>query len=816
MTKILKKIYKICFIILLGIGFLLSATGVYISYYQKQIIEKAFQTLTARLDYAIQVKDIQLNLWKEFPTLRLVLRQVAVQNLEKQPKNILIAKEIDCVFNIAHFIRGEYVLERISIEQGTLFLSNTKHTDGKAKVVISNTQTDFVLPIALKRFILKDIKLVYQDVDTSKQYILYVQQLQAPLQYKKPNLSVQVQSQVRIEELPFPEFIAKSNKLIKVSAEINCDLTRQVYTCRKGNINLDAANIIFQADVDNSKATSIMNLYSSVSCLPIINIFSWLSTDYSQYLSQYQPKGNVSCKIQLTKKEITSLEAEFVLHKASLQHLTCTTPISIGNLTGRISIPSILELSKASLEIPEYTIALGERSQIVGNMKLYDFEKWYVRNRSSFVVDLPTLTQTVLVSSIVHATTGQIKGEWEVDTSLYNFINAKDKHKIPDFIAKINLCDVGFMYNKSLFQLQETVPILLQNDTLSFTDAGGHVDGKIFAITGTCGNLGGFLLNLLPTYWLNAKVYAEYVALDKLIHTNNTSSKTSIDWRAITSCLDGEVVGDIQELVFDKFHGNNLKGKVTIGNNQMMADSVEILFAGGKASLSTKLDFGIDSIQIQSRVNLKSIELPLLFYTFNNFNQDFLVNKNLGGYISSEIELSLQTNKQLQIDENSLVANVSFQLSKAFLKNFEPLQKLSFYVSEKDLKYLYFSNLKNNLRIANRTIYIPPMEVHTNITSIQISGTHTLDGKIDYNLVIPLNSSNIKSTAEENEHALAGLNLYLRLEGNTQVYNLRHDNTLLKTTLKESLKQQSKALKEIIQEKKPVKSKNVSEDYFDF
>ena len=116
------------------------------------------------------------------------------------------------------------------------------------------------------------------------------------------------------------------------------------------------------------------------------------------------------------------------------------------------------------------------------------------------------------------------------------------------------------------------------------------------------------------------------------------------------------------------------------------------------------------------------------------------------------------------------------------------------------------------------------MEIHSSATSIQLSGTHTFDGNIDYNLIVPVQRNHVPAIKQQikeieiDEEALGGLNLYLKLAGNVQAYNLRYDHTLFKEHLRANLKKQGDILGELLQGKaikKPAKELS-KEDYFDF
>jgi hypothetical protein len=341
-------------------------------------------------------------------------------------------------------------------------------------------------------------------------------------------------------------------------------------------------------------------------------------------------------------------------------------------------------------------------------------------------------------------------------------------------------------------------------------------------LAGTINNWRAFLLDKKQKLYFNAKLYADYLALDKILLAKPQHNRKPMDWSWLTDYLKGELECDIEEVIYRRFRGNKIRGKFKIIEQQLVADAIELIFAGGKTRLAGTINTKADSLEIHTYANLQNVQLPALFYTFENFNQHFLEDRHLGGHVCSDIELTIQADKQLHIDVNSLKADIAVQLHNGVLRDFEPMQRLSSYVPEEELKLLRFSSLKNNIRIEDKTICIPPMEVHTSLTSIQLSGTHAFDGKIAYNLVVPLKNANPKEIRKQmpeiNEDALAGLNLYLKLEGTTQNYALRYGNSLFKLNIKENFKKQGAILGDILQgNTSPKRTKELATDeYFDF
>ncbi|OJW69347.1 MAG: hypothetical protein BGO68_02790 [Candidatus Amoebophilus sp. 36-38] len=827
MKKVLKVIYKSLVTLFFVLLCFLLATGVYIYNYQEQIIARAFQAATSQLSYSIQAKNIQLSLFRDFPRLSLLLQDVVIQDSQQNSKNILVANKVDCVFNIHDLLQGQYILHELCVEQGTLSLeAQQKQKQVLHKTVAEREQADFkpshlVLPVNLKKVVLNQVKCVYATSLPDQRYVVYAQQLQVACNLNIKDLSMHVVGNVVIQQIKYKNIMYESDVPTSINARVQYDIAKQLYRLQHGRIREDESNIRFQGVWSNQVAEPFIDLQISTDRLAIPHILRWLPISYRQRTTDYQVQGNLICQIHLIKqpKKDVSITTDFKIDKISLLPTGLKQPFQLEHLMGKLYIPNLTTLDLANLQIDEYRARWGD-SHFTGHMKLTDLKKLWLQNHTNVVIDLPSLAPASH-PSINNGLQGQLVGYVDLEGSLYDLLYAADKRSLPSLKGQLDSRGIQVVYNQNLLQLQDASSLLVENDVLHFKELAGQIEGKPFVLTGKLTNWLKFLLKKEDNLYVDAKLYAEYIELSKLFVSDDPDT-TSAKYLAILPYLAGELVCDVGEIVYKRFRGDKLRGKLRIDEQQLVADSVELGFAGGKSWLTGTIDTKSDRIQIHTHASLQNVQLPTLFYTFENFHQDFLENKHLDGRIWSEIDLTMQADKNFYIDRESVLANISIQLDKGILQNFEPLQRLTPYVSEKELKYLHFSSLKNNIHVKNKTIYIPPMEVHTSVTSIQLSGTHTFDGDIQYNLIVPLQHATSKEIRRQlpeiNEEALAGLNLYLKLEGNIHHYNLSYDNALFKANLKESLKKQRNILGEILQGKGlPKRTKELSkEEYFDF
>jgi hypothetical protein len=144
------------------------------------------------------------------------------------------------------------------------------------------------------------------------------------------------------------------------------------------------------------------------------------------------------------------------------------------------------------------------------------------------------------------------------------------------------------------------------------------------------------------------------------------------------------------------------------------------------------------------------------------------------------------------------------------------------YLDDEGLNNLRFSDLKNDIHIENKTIYLPQMEVRSNVTDIKISGTHTFDQQIDYHLITPLRNKKKINTAEAQtalEESDGQTKLFLKIIGTTDNYRVVYDTKAVRKKISSDLKNEVKELKEAFKNKGTQQKKEAElekDEYFDW
>ena len=153
--------------------------------------------------------------------------------------------------------------------------------------------------------------------------------------------------------------------------------------------------------------------------------------------------------------------------------------------------------------------------------------------------------------------------------------------------------------------------------------------------------------------------------------------------------------------------------------------------------------------------------------------------------------------------------NSNLTIERGELINFKPLRNLSNFVNVEDLKDVKFSKLENKIEIKDNLITIPEMQIISSALSLIVSGTHSLNNEINYDITLLLSElmsnefrkKNTKISKEigeikSNNEGLSAI--YLKMIGTTDDTKIEFDNIKFRAKINNKIEKEKKVINEII------------------
>ncbi len=174
-------------------------------------------------------------------------------------------------------------------------------------------------------------------------------------------------------------------------------------------------------------------------------------------------------------------------------------------------------------------------------------------------------------------------------------------------------------------------------------------------------------------------------------------------------------------------------------NQHLFLDTLVMDIAGGSVNASGQFDgSNPKKIMLHTRINAEDVDMEKLLLKLDYLGQDYVINKNLQGSLSGQIETNMQVHPDLTPLMETTQARIDLEIINGVLVNFGPMQALSSYFGDKNLNMIRFDTLRNTLTFRNGVLFIPDMNINSSLGYLEIAGQQSMDTHMEYFLRIPL------------------------------------------------------------------------------
>jgi len=383
---------------------------------------------------------------------------------------------------------------------------------------------------------------------------------------------------------------------------------------------------------------------------------------------------------------------------------------------------------------------------------------------------------------------------------------------------------LNFQYGKQPVNFRNINGTLqFNNHDLALSNVTGSIENSDFHLNGFFKNIITFLLFEDQPIGIETDLKSKYLDLDQLFTIAFGEDQSSNYRFSISPDVQLNFNCDVQKMKYKRFAPTKMKGDLLVKNQVAVSRNVTMNAMGGTLMFNGIVDAkNPKAIDVVSTFKLNGIYVDSIFYVFENFYQDFIQDKHLKGQAFADVELEMVLDEQLHLISPTLIADIGATIKNGQLNNFEPLKKLNKYIDDESLNKLRFADLKNEIHIENKTIYIPQMDIKSNATDIRLSGTHTFDQRIDYRVVVPLNNKKKIDPDEAfgaiEDDGLGKPKIFLKITGTTEKYEVTLDKEAVKKKIASDLKKEVQELKDAFKQKgiKKKKELELSDEEFDW
>ncbi len=736
-------------------------------------------------EVVVNETDIHLSMWRNWPQLALSFENIGIkESIAGSDSFFIQAGRIDLAFNINDLIKKKYNVHTLVIKDAVVSL--TEDADGTINYRFWKTDTtqsssaDFA--IQLKEILLKNVDFKYLDENSNIRMHLHADDLAATGNFYTEEFDVKTQGAVVSHYIT----IGSSTYLQENEADIDCNLDvnlkNQLYTFSSSSLTINnntfdvSGNFIIGDGVNYDLMMQSRN----------VNIEALLITIPAKYrkgLNGLEGKGKLnftaSVKGLFSQKSIPLVTANFDLTNSTIIHEKFGDKLTDVSLTGSYSNGAGNNKTTSELHLRDFK---GKYKGEVLSGYLH------IQNLANPGIDCKlngTLPASLILPALLPEATA-IAGTISFDQVVYkgnpNQVGASNLSRNPPS-GKIILHDVSCKYRNEMMQFQSG-DIALRNQTLEIANLhcvlpGADITGDLtvanwFALASGSGN------NQLTV--INGSLHSKLLDIYTLMHfvsppaSNGHTTGVATVRKPVWMQMSGMLQLRVDKLQYKRITLNNLNTGLSFSNSVIAARNLTAEIQNGNVQLAATLrTFNSGNYLLESSGILNNIDITELFRELENFGQTTLTDKNIKGRATVLVEnFSMGFTPQFEVIEPSIYTLANVKIDNGELINYTVLESLSKFVDMTELQDIKFETLQNQIEIKDRTIYIPATSIRSSALDLYISGTHTFDNAIDYQVKLSMADVMMKKffkvskSSEDYEKAEGGINVYLVMQGTVE------------------------------------------------
>ncbi len=806
---------------------IVSASVIATFLYRDRLINHFIREANKSLNTPIHVEKISVSALTNFPQVALSFKGVVVE--ESFPGSsypLLEAARIDFTFNPFRLIEGSYIIEEVHLkdaschmkmnEKGEVNYRIVKRTEGKGPATVTFDLSSIHLNNVNFNYS-SDRREVYLEVSANK--------TQCRLNVNEDVYDIRASGDFVFNKLFVQQKTWVSDKAIELEAKVVYNDPEKDIDFNSSKFRISDSDFAVYGNYRFSD-TPLIDLNVEGQNTDIQTILSLLPNEAGERFEKYRSKGDVyfdlAMKGEVGRKGSPALDINFGLIDCDLIYPDNDVSLSQTRADGRFHTSRLSDPATYELTLKDVSGSL-EGQHFGGKLFYKNFDDPFIKLDFEGDLNINSVFKFYQVDNVQEAK-GDLSANVTFEGKLKDLRSKAGAARIKTS-GDIDLRGVDLTMKELRLPLKElNGNLLFNNNDLALSDVSGRFGNSDFLLNGFFKNIIAYVLFEDEPVGIESTLESDFIDMDELLGAGEQEQAGGEYVFELSPRLRLRFNCNVRSLKFRRFTSRNISGNLKIKDKVALADKLDLESMGGTIHLSGLVDArNVKDIKVNTSFTLNKIDIDSIFYVFENFNQNFLEDRHLKGKIVAEVKAEMDFNENLRLFTETLTSNISTSIIGGELIDFEPMKRLDRYLDEDKLDHLRFSELKNDIYIENKTIYLPQMEVGSNVTNIKVSGTHTFDQKIDYRIIAPLRSHRKIDKDEAfgaiEENVTGQSRLYLKIVGTTSDYRVVYDKDGVKQKIVSDLRKEVNELKEAFRNKGLKKQQTIEleeDDYFDW
>ncbi len=793
-------------------------TTAFVYFYSDQIKNILLSELDKNVkeEVSVKIEDVSLTWWTHFPNISLELENVNVtQQIRNKSDTLVQLEHIGLGLDVSELMANDFTIEKIFLKEGQI---NLRIFDGKFNnysIFKKNTKDSTSIALDLEKITVKKVYFSYENFKDQHLYSIYFNNNKLKFKYRDTETTSQLKGDLHINKIIIKGKEYIGDRAVKTNIKLAYTGDDKKFQLKKSTLEINGGKFDLNGFfINNDQQLLDFSFKAHEGKLSVIS--SLLPSSIASEINKYKTKGKVyfdgKVKGKLAKGNNPAIDVNFGFKDASFTDPKTKQAITHANLNGSFTNGRLRNAFSTKLLIDDFSIKL-QGGTAKGSFLYSNFADPQIDVQLDAKLPFNSLIN-LIGNEHFHSPKGFLSAKINIKSPLYLLVNNPKSTKITSK-GELKLDNISFGIKNSDINCKAINGHFLINKTdLGIVNFEGKAGNSDFKLDGIISQFIPFVFGYGDKLLLQGGFKSKFIDLDQLLSQNIDTKQKKNEPKQhynfkISPWLSFDLDCSFNKVKFRKLQGKdemrNLSGALHLKNQLFTYDHIRFTVASGKFENKGFINAKDENnIQFFNKCNLSQLDVQEFFYVFENFNQDFITDKNIKGKLHGSYDVTLLFDKALRVNLKKIKLNTDLKITYGELINFAPLQEMGKYLSKKkykrfvrdsDLKRVKFAELKSNIRIINGMILIPKITIKNSLNTINISGTHSMDNNINYKIDFPLvNYNKVEAGTKIDESKY--LNIFMEIAGTTKKYevNVKQTEILrdLKQVIQETVKDEPK------------------------
>ena len=778
-------------------------------FFEDEIKSKLVDAINSQLKTELKVESFTLSLLKGLPNVSADFSNVVLQGtFSNDIAPLLEASTVSFSVPLLQLLSDKIDIKSVLIKDASLGIYiNSKGVPNYRIIKPSddpNSSSDFHLGI--EEATLQNVEIIYTNIGTDITSRLLIDDATLSGKFNSDNYALQSEGNGETYFLDFGDKRFLPGNEIDFDFTLDIDMNENVYVFDKGDLKVDGNKFNITGDVINDPEGFIYNLKAKSQKGNLATLFTFLPEEYLDNFKDYKSTGtflfDLSYKGQKTEDKNPKLNVRARLKDGEIKSKQLGKPIKDVSFAVNFNNGKNQNLKSSYFQISDFKGYFNKKLTTM-ELDIYNLEDPRIDLEVDGIVPVSSVykffNQDILTdpSGELEIQNLKVQGKQNDMRSMANISKVKAS-------GDIDFKQVGLSINDSPFTV-DSGSLRLKGNNIQVADvliAGAESDAMF----------SGSFKNLIPvmfadstnsqnaTLEFKSELVSEKMDLDELIKVftsdeNVAKIEEENGWNSkISGFLNGSFDAYIKDIHYNKLKGKEFEGGLDFDDDVLTIDG-DVDAMDGSMAIEGEL-YLTKSPKLIGEIEAKNIDVYKFFEQSENFGQSTIVAKNLKGKMNANMIINAYFDERGTFLTDKLKVYAGLEIQDGELVNLKMLDKFSTYIKRQDLRQIKFTSLENWFEIDKGKIFIPAMFLQSNAVNLMVSGTHTFEHDINYNVqfnplqIVIAKFQKRRKVQKDQRNGIA--NMHYTVVGKVDDYEVTKNRSAVKRDFEASLERKEK------------------------